>query len=81
MKEGSKSNDSSLIIAQALEEMKAELGGKYSLEKINLAVLERRTGLSRARLRRLVLHFRLLNLLMFFLLSAKTAPHAALQYI
>ena len=53
MKEESNSNDSSLIIAQALEEMKAELGEKYSLEKINLAELERRTGISRARLRRL----------------------------
>lgn len=53
MKEESKSNDSSRIIAQALEEMKAEIGEKYSLEKINLAELERRTGISRARLRRL----------------------------
>lgn len=33
--------------------MKAEQGHNFSLEKINLAELERRTGVSRARLRRL----------------------------
>lgn len=42
-----------MIIAQALDEMKHELGNKFSLEKINLAELERRTGISRSRLRRL----------------------------
>ena len=41
------------IISQAIEEMKSEQGHNFSLEKINLAELERRTGVSRARLRRL----------------------------
>ena len=41
------------IISQAIEEMKSELGSKFSVEKINLAELERRTGVSRAKLRRL----------------------------
>ena len=40
-------------IAQAIEEMKAEQGDSFSLERINLAELERRTGVSRSRLRRL----------------------------
>jgi len=40
-------------ITQALEEMKAEAGDEYSLEKVNLAELERRSGVSRQRLRRL----------------------------
>lgn len=47
------SNDSSEIIAQALEEMKKELGAKFNLQQINLAELERRTGVSRAKLRKL----------------------------
>ena len=48
------SNDSSMtIIAQAIDEMKAEQGNNFSLEKINLAELHRRTGVSRSRLRRL----------------------------
>ena len=41
------------IIAQAIEEMKAEQGTSFHLEHLNLAELERRTGISRARLRRL----------------------------
>ena len=41
------------IIAQAIEEMKAEQGELFSLERINLAELERRTGVSRGKLRRL----------------------------
>ncbi len=40
-------------IAQAIEEMNAEQGDSFSLETINLAELERRTGVSRGRLRRL----------------------------
>ena len=40
-------------IAQAIEEMKAFQGDFFSLERINLAELERRTGVSRSRLRRL----------------------------
>lgn len=38
------SNGSMTIIAQAIEEMKAEQGELFSLERINLAELERRTG-------------------------------------
>lgn len=41
------------IIAQAIEEIKHEQGESFSLDKINLAELERRTGVSRAKLRRL----------------------------
>ena len=52
MKE-SKSNGLENIISQAIEEMKSEQGNNFSLDKINLAELERRTGVSRARLRRL----------------------------
>lgn len=52
MKE-SKSNGLESIIAQAIEEMKSEQGNNFSLERINLAELERRTGISRAKLRRL----------------------------
>ena len=48
-----KSNGLKDIISQAIEEMKTEQGSNFSLEKINLAELERRTGVSRARLRRL----------------------------
>lgn len=40
-------------LAKAIEEMRDEQGDKFSLEKINLAELERRTGISRAKLRRL----------------------------
>ena len=42
-----------MIIAQALEEMKKELGQKFKIESVNLAELERRTGISRAKLRKL----------------------------
>ena len=48
-----KSNGLEDIISQAIEEMKSEQGNNFSLKKINLAELERRTGVSRARLRRL----------------------------
>ena len=41
------------IITQAINEMKEAQGEAFSLESINLAELERRTGISRARLRRL----------------------------
>ena len=40
-------------IKKALDEMKAEAGEGFSLEKVNLAELERRSGVSRMRLRRL----------------------------
>ena len=39
------------MIAQALNEIKSEMGDHFDLEKVNLAELERRTGISRARLR------------------------------
>ena len=52
MKEN-KSNGLDDIISQAIEEMKAEWGDTFSLEQINLAELERRTGISRGKLRRL----------------------------
>lgn len=48
-------------IAQALQQMKAEQGDKFSLEKVNLAELSRRTGISRKRLRNAKKHgFRIL---------------------
>lgn len=53
MTEEPKSNDSSMIIAQALEEMKQELGNKFDPDTVNLAELERRTGITRAKLRKL----------------------------
>lgn len=40
------------IIAQAIEEMKAEQGSSFNLEHINLAELGRRTHISRSKLRR-----------------------------
>ena len=45
------SNDSMRSIAQAIEEMKAEQGESFSPENINLAELERRSGVSRGKLR------------------------------
>jgi len=48
-----KYNSSSSILAQVLEEMKKELGEKFSPDTVNLAELGRRTGISRKRLRRL----------------------------
>lgn len=41
------------IIAQAIEEMEAEAGRTLAIEELNLAELERRTGLSRSKLRTL----------------------------
>lgn len=43
-------------VAKAIEQMMAEQGDKFSLEKINLVELERRTGISRAILRRIKEH-------------------------
>ena len=40
-------------VAEAIKQMMAEQGDKFSLEKINLADLGRRTGISRAKLRRI----------------------------
>ena len=47
------SNGFASSIAQAIEEMKAEQGDTFSLDQINLAELERRSGVSRGKLRRL----------------------------
>ena len=46
-------NDLCTIIAQAISEMEVEQGKSLSVDEINLAELERRTGITRARLRRL----------------------------
>ena len=48
-----KTNDLTEIITQTINEIKLELGEKFNPDKINLAELGRRTGLSRAKLRRL----------------------------
>lgn len=48
-----KNNDLTEIITQTLNEMKIELGEKFDIEKVNLAELERRTGITRAKLRRI----------------------------
>ena len=47
------SNGLKSIISQAIEEIKAEQGESFSSENINLAELQRRTGVSRGRLRTL----------------------------
>lgn len=47
------SNGLKNIISQAIEEIKAEQGESFSLENINLAELQRRTGVSRGKLRTL----------------------------
>ena len=41
------------IIAQDIEEMKEVQGESFSLENVNRAELERRTGITRSRLRRM----------------------------
>ena len=46
-------NDLQLTITHALQEMKAEAGTSFNPEKVNLAELERRTGITRKRLRKL----------------------------
>ena len=53
MHEDATCNDLQEIITQAINEIKQEQGKNFSLSKINLAELERWTGLSRSRLRRL----------------------------
>lgn len=50
---GEKHNDLTEIITQALNELKSEQGNNFNLDKVNLAELERRTGISRGKLRRL----------------------------
>jgi len=49
-------NSSKLSISQALEQMKSDLGKRFNIKKVNLAELERLTGLSRHKLRRLKEH-------------------------
>ena len=44
------------VVAEAIKQMMAEQGDKFSMEKINLADLGRRTGISRAKLRRMKEH-------------------------
>ncbi len=51
--EKGKLNDLQAIITHALNEMKDEAGAGFDIGKINLAELERRTGISRGRLRAL----------------------------
>ena len=45
------SNDPQVILSHAIDELKREAGEKFDIEKINLAELERRTGISRSKLR------------------------------
>ena len=44
-------NDLQEILTQALNEIKEELVEKFNIDKVNLAELERRTGISRGKLR------------------------------
>ena len=46
-------SDSMNILSQILDEMKREKGDSFSYQKVNLSELERRTGISRKRLRNL----------------------------
>ena len=46
-------NDHTVTLTQALQDIKKEQGKGFNLEYVNLAELERRTGISRAKLRRL----------------------------
>ena len=47
------SNDLEDILAHALATIKEKMGENYSIEKVNLAEMQRLTGISRAKLRRL----------------------------
>ena len=44
-------NDLQSTITQVLQEMKVEAGEKFDIDKVNLAELGRRTGISRKKLR------------------------------
>ena len=46
-------NDLQITISHALHDMKAEVGESFDINKVNLAELERRTGITRKRLRKL----------------------------
>lgn len=41
-------NDLTVTLTQALQDIKKEAGEDFSLETVNLAELQRRTGISRA---------------------------------
>ena len=47
------SSDPMVILSQVLEEMKQEKGATFVLRDVNLSELERRTGISRKKLRNL----------------------------
>lgn len=49
-------NDLQSTITQVLQEMKVEAGEKFDIDKVNLAELGRRTGISRKKLRNLRKH-------------------------
>lgn len=51
MSNNENSNDLQEIITQYLERLKAELGDQFDINKINLAAMERGTGISRGKLR------------------------------
>jgi len=53
MNENNQHNDLQEILTHALNELKTESGEKFDVSKINLAELERRTGISRGKLRAL----------------------------
>lgn len=53
MKENSNNYTDKIRVVETLEQMKIEAGEDFSLAAVNLAELERRTGISRAKLRRL----------------------------
>lgn len=46
------SNDLQEILSQAIDKIKQEMGESFSFDKVNLAELERITGISRSKLRR-----------------------------
>ena len=53
MKDDINCNDPLAIITQVLDELQKEQGNGFDPYKVNLAELERRTGISRSRLRTL----------------------------
>ena len=53
MTKENKHNDLHEILTQALNELKNEMGEKFDINKVNLAELERRTGITRGKLRTL----------------------------
>ena len=52
MNEKTNRNDLQSILSQAIAELKQEQGDKFDPAKIKLAELERRTGITRGKLRR-----------------------------